>query len=147
MYMQQLEVEHKKIEKLTTSNQIVGKEQKQKEELENKRESKGQLLATTRKIYRLLNSDVYYVQSERSDNIYYYVKYNPSVFEWCSCLDNSTRHVTCKHLHAIEFAIRMGTLQDIDKLPADAKRYNGGSSSTTVSTQEAKSYKDDDYSF
>ena len=34
-------------------------------------------------MYRLLTSDVYYVQSERSSEIYYYVKYNPSVFEWC----------------------------------------------------------------
>ena len=74
------------------------------------------------------NTDVYYVESETSDNIYYFVKFKPDVFEWCSCLDNSTRHVKCKHLFEIEFAIRMGILKDIDKLPTEAKRY--GSSST-----------------
>jgi|SRR5215208_568962 len=86
--MQTVQVEHKKILK-TTSNQkqVVGNTQP--EELENKREGKGMDLATSRDIYRLLNSDVYYVQSERSDDIYYYVKYNLSVFEYCSCPDNS----------------------------------------------------------
>jgi hypothetical protein len=45
-------------------------------------------------------------------------------------------------LFAIEFAIRMGTLKDIDKLPVEAKRYNG--SSTTVTT---KSWESDNYDF
>ena len=73
-------------------------------------------------MYRLVNSDTFYVESESTKNVYYFVKYNPDVFEWCSCLDNSTRHVKCKHLFEIEFAIRMGILKDIDKLPTEAKR-------------------------
>jgi len=77
--MQQLTIDHKK-----------GTEQVVNEEVENKREGKGRVLAISRNVYRLLTSDVYYVQSERSNEIYYYVKCNLDVFEWCSCLDNST---------------------------------------------------------
>ena len=50
------------------------------------------------------------------------MKYQPSVFEWCSCRDNSSRGMKCKHIWSIEFAIRFGTLKDTDKLLADAKR-------------------------
>jgi SWIM zinc finger len=136
--MQQLKVEHKKEKEIT----------------KDRRESKSRVLAISRRMYRLLNSDVYYVESESSDNIYYFVKFKPDVFEWCSCKDfELNRAIKCKHLYAIEFAIRMGTLKDIDKLPADAKRYNCGSAVVVVTapaTKESKSsssYRDDDYSF
>jgi predicted nucleic acid-binding Zn finger protein len=51
------------------------------------------------------------------------VKFKPDVIEWCSCPDNSLRggQMRCKHLHAIEFVIRLGTLRDIEKLPTEAK--------------------------
>jgi predicted nucleic acid-binding Zn finger protein len=134
--MQQLEIEHKKI----TTNPVVENTIKK-----DRRESKGQLLALSHNVYRLLNSDVFYVESESRENVYYYVKFKPDVFEWCSCPDNSTRQTTkCKHLFAIEFAIRMGTLLDIDKLPAEAKRYPAITATTAV---QSKSYKDDDYTF
>jgi predicted nucleic acid-binding Zn finger protein len=87
------------------------------------------------------NTVFYYVESETSDDHYYFVKYNPSsVVEsrYCSCKDNSTRGLKCKHLFAIEFAIKWGTIRDIDKLPSAAKRYL---------TLVTKSYKDDDYTF
>ena len=88
------------------------------------------------------NSDVIYCESESSDNIYYYVKYNPSLFEWCSCKDfESNRAKICKHLFACEFAIRFGTLKDIDKLPAEAKRYGA------IKAAAIKSYEEDEYSF
>ena len=114
--MQQLKIEH---EKIPTNQKIVGNEDKK---TKDRRPGKGRVLAFSRRIYRLQNTDVYYVESETSDNIYYFVKFKPDVFEWCSCLDNSTRHVKCKHLFEIEFAIRMGILKDIDKLPTEAKR-------------------------
>ncbi len=117
--MQQLEIEHNK-EK-------------------DRRPGKGRAVALSRRVYRLQNTDTFYVESETSDNLYYFVRFNPSVFEWCSCPDNSTRHVTCKHLHAVKFSIRLGTLKDINKLPAEAKRYG--------STITAKSYRDDNYDF
>jgi hypothetical protein len=48
--------------------QVVGE---QKEELENKREGKGRILAISR-TYRIQNTDVYYVESASSNNIYYF---------------------------------------------------------------------------
>ena len=46
---------------------------------------------------------------------YYLAKFKPDVFEWyCSCKDNSTRHLKCKHFFAIEFAMKWGTIKDID---------------------------------
>jgi predicted nucleic acid-binding Zn finger protein len=108
--------------------------------VENKHEGKGRLLALSWNVYRLQNTDTFYVESEIRDNIYYFVRYNPSVFEWCSCPDNSTRGLKCKHQFAIEYAIRMGSLKDIDRLPAEAKRYPAIVSAT-------KSYQDDDYDF
>lgn len=111
-----------------------------------------------------MQTDVFYVESESTDNVYYYVKFKPDVIEWCSCMDSSTRGLKCKHQFAIEHAIRMGTLKDTDKLPTEAKRDNNNTSSmvlvskpepitaTIVSATppakvSTKSYKDDDYSF
>jgi hypothetical protein len=50
----------------------------------------------------------------------------------------------CKHIWSIEFAIRMGTLRDTDRLPTEAKVSKVVSTATVIS---AKSYTDDDYSF
>jgi hypothetical protein len=136
--MQQLTIEHKKS---TNNSKVVGSEPKQ--ELENKREGHGMNIALTKNVYRLQNTDTFYVESEKSNDLYYFVRYNPSVFEWCSCPDNSTRGIKCKHQFAIEFAIRLGTLKDVEKLPSEAKRYG----STTVEAIAAKSYRDDDYDF
>jgi predicted nucleic acid-binding Zn finger protein len=70
---------------------------------------KGRVIAQSLKVYRFVNIDVFYVESESSDNVYYFVKYKPDVLEYCSCPDNSMRGMKCKHLHSIEFAIRMKT--------------------------------------
>ena len=129
--MQQLKVEHENTKK-------------------NRREGKGRVLAISRRIYRLQKTDVYYVESESSDNIYYFVKFKPDVIEWCSCCDNSIRGMKCKHLWSIEFAIRFGTLNDTDRLPADAKRDTSmlvSPKPEQITTIEAKSYTEDDYSF
>ena len=87
-----------------------------------RRKGKGRVLAISRRIYRLQNTDVFYVESESSDNIYYFVKYRPSDFEWCSCRDNSTRGMKCKHIWSIEFAIRLGIIKDTDKSPTEANK-------------------------
>ena len=100
--MQQLQVVHTK--KSTNSVKCVS-EKKQELEYENKREGHGLNIALTRKVLRLENSDTFYVESESTDNLYYFVRYEP-FFEWCSCLDNSTRPLKCKHLFAIEYAIK-----------------------------------------
>jgi hypothetical protein len=117
----------------------------QVENKKDRREGKGRCIALSRRIYRLLQTDVFYVESESTNNVYYFVKYKPDGLEWCSCMDNSTRGLKCKHLFAIEFAIRMGTLKDTDRLPADAKRDN--TSNVVAIPSKPSSYKDDDYSF
>jgi hypothetical protein len=135
--MQRLEFANKK--STSTKNQKV--EQNIEELVENKREGHDLNIALTRKVLYLLGSkDTYYVQSERSNNIYYFLKFKPDVFEWCSCPDNSMRHVKCKHLFSIEFAIRKNTLKEIEHLPENAQRY------PQVITAKS-SYEEDDYSF
>ena len=124
MYMKQ---------ELTTSKIVENKK--------DRRSGKGRCIALSRRIYRLLQTDVFYVESESTDNVYYYVKFKPDVIEFCSCMDSSTRNVRCKHSWACEYAIRMGTLKDTDKLPADAKR------DTNSQEDNKTSYRDDDYSF
>jgi hypothetical protein len=140
--MQNLEFANKK----STNNQNQKIVSKKSEELENKREGKGRSLATSHMIYRIQNTDTYYVQSERSENTYYFVRYNFGVLEWCSCPDNSIRGIKCKHQFAIEYAIRLGTLKDIDKLPKEAERFTN----QQIEELEAvsyHSYRDDQYDF
>jgi predicted nucleic acid-binding Zn finger protein len=122
------------------------------------------------RIYRFQNTSyVYYVESENS-NDHYYAKFEPDVLEswYCSCKDNSTRRgLKCKHLWGIEFAIKWGTIKEIDKVPItvaagttivtetdvkiDIQTNNIASKSTTVmkvsSAIGPKSYKDDEYTF
>ncbi len=70
------------------------------------------------------------------------MKFKPDVIEWYSCSDNSTRGLKCKHIWGIEFAIRIGTLKDTDKLPIDSKRRK-----VVTTTAPTKSYTKDGYSF
>ena len=155
-----------------SKQQIVEKEK-------DKREGKGHVLAISRRLYRLQNSDVYYVESESRDNNYYFVKFKPDGFEsswWCSCKDNSTSHLKCKHIFAIEFSIKWGTLKDIDTIPSlvtttltsnelglpnfsleklgQPNNNNNTNTNKTIKivappsiSKSPSSYKDDDYSF
>ena len=131
------------MQQLETRKEIVEAEQRYK------RMGKGRAIAQSRRIYRLLQTDVFYVESESTDNVYYvyyFVKFKPDVVEYCTCPDNSLRggQMKCKHLHSIEFAIRMGTLRDTDRLPTEAKVKKVVPAATKPLV---KSYKDDDYSF
>ena len=91
-----------------------------------------------------MQTDVFYIESESTDNVYYFVKFKPDVVEYCTCPDNSLRggQMKCKHLWSIEFAIRLGTLIDTDRLPTEAKVRK-----IVTAAAVTKSYKDDDYSF
>ena len=62
---------------------------------------------------------IVYLKTQRR---YYFIRYESS-FEYCSCFDNSYRHIRCKHLYAVEYAIRKNTLQEIEHLPEKAQRY------------------------
>ncbi|HET6717108.1 MAG TPA: hypothetical protein VFG90_08245 [Nitrososphaeraceae archaeon] len=115
-----------------TQEQVVNKK--------DRREGKGRVIALSRRVYRIVNSDVFYVESETNDDMYYYVMFNTAKgFEWCSCKDHERNayQMKCKHLHGVEYAIRWGTFTDTDKLPTTVKKDN----------RSSKSYKDDEYDF
>lgn len=84
----------------------------------NRREGKGRVISLSRNIYKITDKNTYYVESESCDSRYYFVRYNPSVFEWCSCFDNSRRNEKCKHIFAIEFGSQFNTIKEVDKLPS-----------------------------
>ena len=151
------------IKQILKNQKILGKTQQQQR---SRREGKGRVLALSRNVFRLQNksSHIYDVESESRDDHYYFAKFKPDVFEWyCSCKDNSTRHLKCKHFFAIEFAMKWGTIKDIDdKLSptttATAEDVNvkeRGREDTTVQvvppsssiSKTLSSYKDDDYTF
>ena len=98
--MQQLKVEHKN-------------------EDEVKRECKGRRLAISRNVFRIEKTDSFYCQSENKMNVYYFIRYAPETLIWCSCPDSSIRQMKCKHIWSIEYAIRLATVKDVDKLPAE----------------------------
>ncbi len=120
-------------------------------EKKNRREGRGRVLALSRRVYRLQNKDTFYVESESSDGRYYFVRFEPTSFEWCSCFDNSTRGEKCKHLYAIEYAIRFNTIKEVPKLPADVLVKKdiviATTESTTMIVKTPKSWENDDYSF
>jgi hypothetical protein len=138
--MNQLTIVHKK---LSNNVKIVSKTNQI--ELDNKRESHGRNIALTRNVFYMSGAkDVYYVQSEQSNDIYYLVKYNPDVLEYCTYPDNSIRLEKCKHIWSIEKSIVKGTLKEIDKLPINAKTFQN---KIPVVAQQAKSWRDDSYDF
>ena len=83
------------MQQLETRKEIVEAEQRYK------RMGKGSRIAQSRRIYRLMQTDVFYVESESTDNVYYFVKFKPDVVEYCTCPDNSLRggQMKCKHLY------------------------------------------------
>ena len=89
-------------------------------EKKDRRVGKGRAIALSRRIYRTAEN-LYAVESESADNRYYTVKYNPNptfVQEWCTCLDyNSNRATKCKHIYAVQTALKNNTIQVIEKLP------------------------------
>jgi predicted nucleic acid-binding Zn finger protein len=119
-------------QELTTSKEIV-----EEAEQRYKRECRGRALALTRNVFRIEKTDsFYYCQSENNSNVYYFIRYAPEKLEWCSCPDSSIRGQKCKHLFGIDYAIRLATVKDVDKLPVEVKKREG-----------SKSYTQDDYSF
>ena len=146
--------------KQTVSKQVQNKD---------RRSGKARVIALSRRIYKLTDKNTYYVESETCDNRYYFVRYNPDVFEWCSCKDfESNRSERCKHTIAIEYAIRFNTIREVDKLPSEvlkitrnliADTYKNESIATLnelekaeieaeeYRTQRVLTYEQDDYSF
>jgi predicted nucleic acid-binding Zn finger protein len=120
--------------------QIVSKQIVEKKK--DRRAGKGRVIALSRQMFNLSNRSTYYVESETTDNRYYFVRFEPSSFEWCSCMDyGSNRSEKCKHLYAVEYGIRMGTMKEVDKLPEEVH------SNIKKQSAEPRSYLDDEYSF
>lgn len=101
------------------------------------RECHGRRLAISLRVFAQTESDRrrFFVQSEMILGKYYYVKI---VFEssetgnfWCSCPDyTSNRTNKCKHIFAVQYAIRLGLVQTVDKkLPISQVNRN----TTTIS--------------
>jgi predicted nucleic acid-binding Zn finger protein len=107
----------------------------QNQEQEIKRECKGRVLAISRNVFRIEKTDSFYCQSENKNDVYYFIRYAPNVLIWCSCPDSSMRQMKCKHIFGVEYAIRLVTLKEVDKLPDQVKK------------EVTKSYTEDDYSF
>ena len=111
--------------KESVSKQVIQKERK------DRREGRGRVLAISRNVYKLSGKSTYYVESETCDNRYYFIRYNPSIFELCSCKDfESNRTERCKHIYGVEFSIRFNSLQEVDQLPQEIR---GGKKSTDQS--------------
>lgn len=109
------------------------------------RECRGRRLAISRSVYEILdtqinNSSSFYVKSESKD-IFYFVEFKPN-YIFCTCWDfASNRSEKCKHLYAVQYAIRLGLVQQIDhKLPIAQKPIQR-------QQKKAKSWEDDEYSF
>ena len=90
------------------------------------RPAKARVIALSRKIYRIRRSDSFYVESENRDSLYYFVHWNweEPTYNYCSCSDSSVSQNICKHIQAIEYAIKWGTTIDVDRLPSDVLRDN-----------------------
>jgi len=104
---------------------------------------KGRVLALSRHVYRLQVKDAFYVESESCDSHYYFVRYNPSVSEGCSCFYNSTRGEKCKHIYSIEYGIRFDTIKTVDRLPEEVHIKKD----TEKPTIESKCWEEEEYSF
>jgi predicted nucleic acid-binding Zn finger protein len=114
----------------------------------DRREGKGRVIAISRMVYRIQGTDVFYVESESKDGMYYYVMFDTTKeFEWCSCKDfeRNGYNKKCKHLFGVEFAIKMNTVTDTEKLPTGIKKDNSNSSKKSLSS--SLSWKDDEYGF
>lgn len=100
-------------------------------EKKDRREGRGRVIAISRNVYRMEKTDVYYVESESKDGMYYYVMFDTvKNYEWCSCKDFENHKRKCKHLFAVEYAIMDNVVKNIDKLSSNKQ-----------------SWKDDEYSF
>ncbi len=70
----------------------------------NPREEKGKQIASRHDLIRI-SDNFYHVKSQTTKREYNVVRTNE---KWiCNCPDHTFRHVCCKHIHAVEFSIKM----------------------------------------
>jgi hypothetical protein len=99
------------------------------EEIERRENERIRALVSSRRMYKLENSDVFYIESSK-DNIFYYCKLSftsPTTSSFCSCKDFEFRgHIrNCYHLELmIPMGIMKGKMVDVPALPKDVIRDN-----------------------
>src|SRR5690242_18508074 len=70
----------------------------------NPREEKGKQIVSTDGLTRIGNN-LYHVKSQTTHKEYKVIKTND---KWiCNCPDHTFRQVCCKHIHAVEFSIKI----------------------------------------
>ena len=115
------------------------------EEINRQKEERIAALVSSRRIYRIEQSDVFWVESSK-DNVYHYCKMNFTAaatgFKFCSCEDFKYRgHIRdCCHLEVIPLGIMKNKIVDTDKLPQEATK------DCNCTVQEL-CYLEDEYSF
>jgi len=120
----------------------------------DRREGKGRTLALSREIYRT-SDNLFYVESESTDKIYYTCKYQPSesfVLEWCTCADYmSNRATRCKHIYAVKYALEQKTIKQVNKFSSIAASISITRELQSQPEQEQKEkksiYDGDEYTF
>jgi len=70
----------------------------------NPREEKGKQIASDHNVFRI--SDYHYKVHSQSKRTYYEITRSDNVWR-CTCPDHIYRHVCCKHIHAVEYSIKI----------------------------------------
>lgn len=74
--------------------------------VDNTREQRGYEIARNNGQIKRLDDSHYYVQSQTTDKKWYDVVSTESGWA-CTCGDHTFRHICCKHIHAVEFSIKL----------------------------------------
>ena len=110
-----------------SKQKVVSNENKVEEiEIIRRKEERIAALVSSRRIYRIENSDVFWVESSKN-NVYHYCKISftsKSDFRFCSCQDFKYRGQIrdCCHLEMIPIGIMKNKIVDVSALSKDAKK-------------------------
>lgn len=132
------------MQRLEFAKKVTSKYQKTEtiEEIDRRENERIAALITSRRMFRLENSNIFYIESSK-DNIFYFCKYSftsPTTGSFCSCKDFEFRghKRNCYHLDLmIPMGIMKSKIVDVPALPKDVVRDN----------MISKSYLEDEYSF
>src|SRR5208283_5224629 len=74
-------------------------------QLTTTREERGQAIAQLDNQIKMIDEFLYIVKSQSNNGEYTVNKINGELV--CDCPDNTYRHVKCKHIHAVEFSLKL----------------------------------------